>query len=1036
MNTPERIFLGWNAPAIKLVAERLLAGLTDPQTAAQYRRATVVVPTAESGRRLREYMAEQAGKPLLMPTMTLAGHLIPTDGAQVASELETLAAWLKVMGDSVKDKQPLSWQLKVVTQMQRVRTQLEQEARSPEWDDASAREFVREHLQEPDENWNNTIHYEQERWQALRSAFNGVDEQLRLWKRIPAEQVRADELETPRPRGLLIIACVPELSPLNRLYLQRLTDTKNASVEIWINAPASEAPRFDTFGQPLPIIAVGPRAGQGWAECPIEIPREIQPHEFASAARDTDLIHSTGTPSAYGLKVRELAGGLHSDEVVLASCDESLSPMLVSAFHPEWQINLPEGRSLLATDAGRLPLQLRDACLATEGKENSGNMSMENFLTLLKNHALQSILAPAGSRCSFNRFLTELCFEHLPGSKEHLCHLILRKIEESTVPGQPRRWKRPQLADFLLYTQTVIELLHDCCHEKQLPLRLKELAAAIRRHLDTPEMNRAGQLLAEILHQTADLVSDREIACPPQVALMLMAHQAEKQAGGVLEGAGERGRTINLRGWKELCFALEPQMIIAGMHDGCVPERMPTDACLPQAYRAFLGMTNDTTRSARDSFLLTALLHSRPVGAIHFVLAACSTDGTPIAPSTLLLRCNSPAATAERVSWLFADAPAPHRHADYEQVPFIEAERSILPGLGMEPASFIAPGIPNPYADPATTFSPSSIKDFLTCPLRFWLKKLLKVDPGDALEDNKSEPDAAEYGTLLHAILQDITTRFAKAEAGAETNTLASEIARYAEECTASHIAEQYAHESSTLTVPIRILQRNLEKTVREFARQHAQDLCDGWEVIMCEEQLTLELPLANGEQPLRFDMRVDRVDRHRYDRSRMRVIDYKTNAADPRKTHWEKLSETAAGLYTHYMPDTLVLRNKKGELLRWSSVQLPLYAEALRHQFNLTNLPETGFFNMPRNKPGEVKFNLLSGLEQQSTFEPELHARAMACVRTVASLMRSGLCLYSAESLGRSMSYDSFGSLSLHNDPDPRVMCSLPPLPEPDADN
>lgn len=54
MNTPELHFLGWDKPAIELVAEKLLEGLSNPQTAAQYRRATVVVPTAESGRRLRE----------------------------------------------------------------------------------------------------------------------------------------------------------------------------------------------------------------------------------------------------------------------------------------------------------------------------------------------------------------------------------------------------------------------------------------------------------------------------------------------------------------------------------------------------------------------------------------------------------------------------------------------------------------------------------------------------------------------------------------------------------------------------------------------------------------------------------------------------------------------------------------------------------------------------------------------------------------------------------------------------------------------
>ena len=59
MNTPKIEFLGWDKPAIELVAERLHKGLTTPQTAARYRRATVVVPTAESGRRLREYMAKE-----------------------------------------------------------------------------------------------------------------------------------------------------------------------------------------------------------------------------------------------------------------------------------------------------------------------------------------------------------------------------------------------------------------------------------------------------------------------------------------------------------------------------------------------------------------------------------------------------------------------------------------------------------------------------------------------------------------------------------------------------------------------------------------------------------------------------------------------------------------------------------------------------------------------------------------------------------------------------------------------------------------
>ena len=51
---------------------------------------------------------------------------------------------------------------------------------------------------------------------------------------------------------------------------------------------------------------------------------------------------------------------------------------------------------------------------------------------------------------------------------------------------------------------------------------------------------------------------------------------------------------------------------------------------------------------------------------------------------------------------------------------------------------------------------------------------------------------------------------------------------------------------------------------------------------------------------------------------------------------------------------------------------------------------------------------------------------------------MRAGKCLYSAESLGRSLMYSNFGALSIYKDPDPRVMCSLPPLsiPQTETDN
>ena len=1025
MSTPTLTFLGWDKPAIELVAEHLER--LNAKAPAAFRRATVVVPTAESGRRLREYMAERAGRPILMPRIILAGQLIPSHGENEASEMETTAAWLQVLHDAMGDK-PLPWLLDVATQMQRVRKQLEQEARSPEWEQETARRFVQEYLQEPEKQWENTLRYEQERWDTLRTTFASVDERLARWGLCPAEQSRENELAHPSRTGLILLACVPELSPLNRLYLQRLTDTGSARVEIWVNAPASEAARFDLYGQPLTIITDGPHARMGWSECPIHIPA----NNPGTGCR-CDTIHPTGSVQAFGRKVKELAGGCHSNEVLLASCDNTLSPMLVSAFLPEWQVCMPEARSLLASEAGRLPQQLWKACYAWRQESTSNNRTMEEFLTLLRNRTLQCCLAPRVALSSLNRYLTELCMVHLPGSVSHLLHLMRSELQNK---GKHDDADTRLLHRYIDYTEATLQLMEDCLDAERMPERLCELASALQRQLSAPAWKRAARILTDTLQAAAALVSTPAISCQPLFALALLTHFVEKQAAGALEGGMESDHTITLRGWRELCFAREPRLILAGMHDGYVPERMPADAYLPNAYRSFLSMTNDTTRCARDSFLLTALLHSRPAGAVHFVLASCSVDGTPIAPSPLLLRCHTTAETAERVSWLFSDPQNVDTGDSYDQLPFITPDAGNPGEAPMESTGLIAPGIANPYADTQYTFSPSALKNFLNCPLRFWMERLLKIAPGDALDEGKSEPDAAEYGTLLHAILQDITTRFDKVPDGADGAVLTSEIATYAQECITSQVTAQYGDESGTLPIPIRMLQKNLQKTVLEFARQHAQELCNGWEVILREEQLCFQLPSKDGTPPLLFDMRVDRADRNRHD-GRMRVIDYKTNDSDPRSTHWEKLSENAAALYAAHMPAALILQNEKGNPFRWNSVQLPLYAEALRQIYQLTELPETAFYNMPRSKPGTVTYAPMGGMGSKSPMTPELHNQAIDCVRAAASLMRAGHCLYSAESLGRSVKYSNFGALSMYKDPDPRVMCSLPSLsiPQPQTD-
>lgn len=1012
-----REFIGWNRPAIELVAEKLEAlNETAPDA---FRRATVVVPTSESGRRLREYMAERAGKPILMPRIILPGQLIPTDGGKVASEMEILAAWIQVLGSStVMQGKPSAWLLDVARQLQRVREQLEQENRSPDCNADALNDFVTHQLQESEEAWKDTIAYEQERWNNLRTMFAAVDDVIAVRGLKLPEWVRAEELAQPKSRGMLIIACVPELSPQNRLYMKRLSETAAAGIRIWVNAPEEERERFDAFGQPIPFIEQGPLTGQGWCECVVQIPRLRRPGEVCPDISEFDVIHPVAGRTEFGRKARQLAGGYDSAQLVIASCDSAFSSALVTAFKPEWNLMLPEGRSFLSTEVGQIPHLLHAACVSMHTEaEVVGAVSeipavsgrrMSDFLPLLRNLPLQQCVAPELSLDGLNARLDILVSKHLPFSEQHLLTLARREFSD----------KRE--SDYVIWIERVIQLADSCCDNAACSQALRTLARSIGQKYAAAEgkMQLAVRRMTEFMRQAAALAESGGVSA--LAVLALLDYSVENAAAGALEGAERRESSINVRGWRELSYTRAPRVILTGLHEGSVPERIPADAWLPDSYRAFLKMTDGESRRARDTFLFTALLQSRPVGEVQVVLARSSADGAPIAPSSLLLRCATLQETAERVSRLYADPPQSLPESLYAQPTLLRQENLLPPEPGrMESICLLAPRVPNPWASPEKTWSPSSIKRFLDCPLRFWLDCLLHVNPGDELETDKSEPDAAEYGNLLHAVLQAVAVKFPSAPAEADKSELQKKIEAFAAECVEHEVTAGYGDDSERLAATLKLLKRNLLRSVRAWSYHHAEDLCAGWEVLLCEHQLDFCLDGGAGEAPIPISMRVDRVDRHRD--GTYRVIDYKTNATPPDKVHWETLSENSAALYSTWMPPEFLLETG-GKVKRWAGVQLPLYAEGLRQIFQLEELPVTAFYNLPRTKPKAVAYHPLE--------YDEHHEAAMDCVRRAVKLMRAGECLFSAESLGRALTYNQFGALSIYRNPDPRPMCSLPLLP------
>lgn len=334
----------------------------------------------------------------------------------------------------------------------------------------------------------------------------------------------------------------------------------------------------------------------------------------------------------------------------------------------------------------------------------------------------------------------------------------------------------------------------------------------------------------------------------------------------------------------------------------------------------------------------------------------------------------------------------------------------------------LRPDLQSPWADPRVHFSPSTLARFLTCPLRFWLKELLKLDPQNTYEEGKTAMNAAEYGTMLHSILEQLVSQFPDDR----QNTTRDDIADTATQLLHEAFAAKYGE---SLTLPLMAQKQMLENSLHAFAEQHEADLQNGWENVYLEHHVE-----ATGwklDDDIVFHMTLDRVDRKTAPdtgRTIWRIIDYKTSDKKPLQKHLEKVRNDAEELFCRLMPDFPLLqreskasKNADGEtaLYRWKEVQLPLYARWLmdEHQVPLEDI-EVGYYLMPRNKK-ECKF------EAWNLTQEEMDS-ALQWVKAAVNLIREGRCLLSAESLGQS-AYSEFGALA--PDGDPRSMMGLPDI-------
>jgi ATP-dependent helicase/nuclease subunit B len=909
---PERVFLGWDRPLLGLLTGWLLARGGDLSG------FLIVVPTAQAGRLLRQALAEEGGA-LLAPRVVTPEHFFrPAESAAIASRVEARFAWIDVLRGMSAGSAPalfpvepvdrsFAWAAGVAQEIEKVRNVLAEGGKTF----ADARAFSPE----------------KDRWSDLIEIERRVLTRFDRWRLLdPLAAKLQTALNFVPPEGItgIIVAAVPDPVPL-ALDVWRRLDRSGVPVSVLIHAPHQESGSFDTWGRPL-------EDGK-WITRPTPVPQE--------------RVHLVSGPPELAAKAVACFNGVSSDAATLGLCDAAFAPALETGFtEAGWPAWNPEGR----TAGSAMLLMLRSfAALASRGER------WEPAASILRNPLLAEIL---GRKSLYAALLTldAIEKENLPGSLGRVAEICNRLRAEA--PASAPNEAADKLAQML-----------DWCSDwraRFAPGHSGEalgawIAAARKKRIDD---GAEGQLLDSLAATVPHLkrLEDRGLLDGPGEALELALASLDSPRSA----SGREDAVIDLLGWLELSYSPGPRLVLAGMHEGSVPDGSFDDAFLPEKVRKDLELRDAGTRHLRDAYLFHSHAASRQLDVI---VAKVDALGEPRRPSRLLLAAEG-IELAQRVMAL-ADSPAS------------AAARLVAWERGEWKIDLSGPL--KPYLDGERKLSPSAIRDYLYCPFRFYLKRVLKWKPHDA---GKLEMDELDFGNLCHDALEQM---------GRHALMVATEDVKQLRDFLWLTMDARLARYGPALSLPLLVQREAARSRLERFAELEVQQRRDGWRTKYVEWNVGKDTPWDIGGQPI--SMQVDRIDFH--PDLGWRVLDYKTSArADaPRSAHLRRASDKRR----EFGPTMIGSRGAEDV---WKNVQVPLYAAFLKQWQGLAGPPAIGYVNLPATL-NDVSF------EMWEDFTSDKMDNAMEWSLEIIRAMRDGLHWPPVELTGGEAGYDDFALLA-----------------------
>lgn len=665
--TPRLHLLPWDRPLLPQAVDLLAAGWTGDGPL-DLSGLLVIVPTRQSGRRLREALAARAHTrgqavfpPRVVPPETLATLGAPAAG--IASRLASQLAWIAVLRTAPLDEfrlifpvdppeRDFAWARRLANQFLQLQTTLaEAGLRMAAVNSHAGQDFP-----------------EVGRWTQLALLERRYDEELAKRQLRDAQAAKLAFAAAPLlPPGIkkIILLATPDPLPLATRILAH--QAERMPVEIVVCGPAGEPVEilFDEWGRPR--AEIWSQRVLAWPEFERQV--RLCPDPAAQAERIVALAQSYPAPEGW------LAVGV-ADPEVLAPLENGLGRAGVPAFNPEGR---PRRRDGLYALLELLAEFARDETFSAA----AALLRCPDVLDWLGEHS-----GPEFSRARLLAELDELHAVHLP---------------PTLTAAQEQAGRFPLAAGAL----AALGKLRSTFTAGKFPAN----ALTGLTTLFTARRIDAGSLLAEsaeawraVTAEAARALADFPDLKPAESWELVLAQFAEsvrfdQKPAGALE----------LNGWLELLWEDAPHLVVAGLNDGRVPDAVVGDAFLPEALRVRLGLKTNAMRFARDAYLLGALAAMRATrGRLDLLLGKVSAAGDPLRPSRLLLRC-ADAELPRRVEFLFRQ---------------VETAQASLPWTRAWP---LRPRVMPPPAKLSVT----ALRDYLVCPFRFYLKHVLRMEPVD-----------------------------------------------------------------------------------------------------------------------------------------------------------------------------------------------------------------------------------------------------------------------------------------------------------------